>query len=150
MVTRISADRPMLFEFIVGASINGVVMLLVAVSLATLILLALSAFQIVLVAGAPLGRFAWGGEHRVLPATQRIASVGSVAIYALAASLPLQKAGFISLWPADWIEPSIWIIACYFAVSIGLNAMSRSRAERWCMTPVAAILAILFFIVSFS
>lgn len=67
-------------------------MLLVAVSLATFILLVLSAFQITLAAGAPLGRFAWGGEHRVLPATQRIASVGSVAIYALAASFPLQKA----------------------------------------------------------
>jgi len=146
----ISAERPILLEFIVGASINGVVMLLVAVSLATFILLVLSAFQITLAAGAPLGRFAWGGEHRVLPATQRIASVGSVAIYALAASFPLQKAGVITLWPAGWIEAGIWVIACTLAVSIGLNAMSRSRAERRVMTPVAAILATLFFMVSLS
>ncbi|MDH7800058.1 MULTISPECIES: hypothetical protein [unclassified Rhizobium] len=125
-------------------------MLLVAVSLTTLILLALCAFQIALAAGAPLGRFAWGGEQRVLPATQRIASLASVAIYALAASFPLQKAGFITLWPAGWIEAGIWIIACTLAVSIGLNAMSRSRAERRVMTPVATILAILFFIVSLS
>jgi hypothetical protein len=81
---------------------------------------------------------------------QRIASVASVAIYILAASFPLQKAGALNLWPAGWIEAGIWIIACTLAVSIGLNAMSRSRAERRVMTPVAAILAILFFIVSLS
>ena len=125
-------------------------MLLVAVSLATLILFALSAFQIALAAGAPFGRFAWGGEHRVLPATQRLASMASVAIYALVASFPLQKAGFITLWPAGWIEAGIWITACTLAVSIGLNAMSRSRAERRVMTPVAVILATLFFMVSLS
>ncbi|PYG59323.1 hypothetical protein [Rhizobium sp. UGM030330-04] len=125
-------------------------MLLVAVSLATLILLALSAFQVTLAAGAPFGRFAWGGASRVLPVRQRIASVASLAIYGLMASFPLQKAGFATIWPASWIEPGIWIIACYLAVSIGLNAMSKSRAERLVMTPVAAVLAILFFIVSLS
>lgn len=105
-------------------------MLLVAVSLATLITLALCAFQIVLAAGAPFGRFAWGGEHRVLPVAQRFTSVAAVAVYILAASFPLQKADLITLWPAGWVEPGIWIIACTLAVNIGLNAMSRSRAER--------------------
>ena len=125
-------------------------MLLVAVSLATFILLALCAFQIVLAAGAPFGRFVWGGEHRVLPVAQRFASLAAVVECILAASLPLQKAGFITLWPAGWVEPGIWIIACTLAVTIGLTAMSRSRAERRLMTPVAAILAILFFTVSLS
>ena len=96
------------------------------------------------------GRFAWGGASRVLPVRQRIASVASLAIYGLMASFPLQKAGFATIWPASWIEPGIWIIACFLAVSIGLNAMSKSRAERLVMTPVAAVLAILFFIVAFS
>ena len=129
---------------------EGAIMQLVAVSVATLILLALSAFQIALAAGAPFGRFAWGGEYRVLPAMQRIASVVSVPIYALAASFPLQKAGLVSIWPAGFIEPGIWTIACTLAVSIGLNAMSRSGPERMVMTPVAAVLAVLFFIVSLS
>ncbi|NSZ62136.1 hypothetical protein G6L16_002160 [Agrobacterium tumefaciens] len=122
-------------------------MLLVAVSLATLIILALCAFQIVLAAGAPFGRFAWGGEHSVLPVAQRFTSVAAVTVYILAASFPLQKAGLITIWPAGWVEPGIWIIACTLAVNIGLNAMSRSRAERQVMTPVAAIL---FFTVSLS
>lgn len=125
-------------------------MQLLAVSFATFILLALSVFQIALAAGAPFGRFAWGGEYRVLPAMQRIASVASVPIYAIAASFLLQKAGFVSFWPRAWIEPGIWTIACTLAVSIGLNAMSRSRTERRVMTPISAVLAILFFVVSLS
>ncbi|WP_237681343.1 MULTISPECIES: hypothetical protein [Rhizobium/Agrobacterium group] len=66
-------------------------MLLVAVSLATLVLLSLSAFQITLAAGAPFGRFAWGGASRVLPVRQRIASVASLAIYGLMASFSAAK-----------------------------------------------------------
>ncbi|MCA2373371.1 hypothetical protein ATU3B_17220 [Agrobacterium genomosp. 3 str. CIP 111-78] len=125
-------------------------MMLVAVSLATLILLALSAFQVTLAAGAPFGRFAWGGASCVLPVKQRIASVASLAIYGLMASFPLQKTGFATIWPAGWIEPGIWITACYLAVSVGLNAMSKSRPERLVMTPIAAVLAILFFVISLS
>ncbi|MBG0510475.1 hypothetical protein I3J13_16970 [Agrobacterium sp. MOPV5] len=122
----------------------------VAVSLVTLILLALSLFQIALAAGAPFGRLAWGGAHRVLPVRRRIASASAPLIYAFFASFPLQKAGYAHIWPSGWIEPGIWIIACYLAVSAGLNAMSKSRPERLVMTPVAAVLAILFFIVAFS
>lgn len=121
-----------------------------AVSLVTLILLVLSLFQIALAAGAPFGRLAWGGAHRALPVRQRIASASAPLIYAFLASFPLQKAGYSDIWPSGWIEPGIWIIACYLAVSAGLNAMSKSRPERLVMTPVAAALAILFFIVAFS
>ncbi|MFK3778060.1 hypothetical protein [Agrobacterium sp. NPDC089420] len=125
-------------------------MQLFAVSLATMILLFLAALQIALAAGAPFGRLAWGGEHRVLPLKQRIASVAAIAIYAFVASFPLQKAGIATIWPASWIEPGIWIIACYFAVSIGLNLISRSQPERLVMTTAATVLAILFFIVALS
>ncbi|UNZ50882.1 hypothetical protein [Agrobacterium tumefaciens] len=122
----------------------------VALSLATLILLILSLFQIALAAGAPFGRLAWGGTHRVLPVRQRIASAASPLIYAFFSSFPLQKTGYVDVLPSGWIEPGIWIIACYLAVSVGLNAMSKSRPERLVMTPVAAALAILFFIIAFS
>lgn len=123
---------------------------LVAMSLATLILLVLSGFQIALAAGAPFGRFAWGGGNRVLPVRQRIASTACPLVYVFFASFPLQKTGLADIWPPNWIEPGLWIIACYFAVSIGLNAMSKSRAERLVMSPVVAVLALLFFIVALS
>ena len=52
-----------------------------------------------LVAGAPLGRFAWGGQHEVLPTGHRIGSVVSIALYAGFAVLILQAAGTLSLLP---------------------------------------------------
>jgi len=122
----------------------------VAVSLITLILLVLSLFQIALAAGAPFGRLAWGGAHTVLPERQRRASAAIPLIYALFASFPLQKVGWADIWPSGWVEPGIWITACYLTASIGLNAMSKSRPERLVMTPVSAALAILFFIAAFS
>lgn len=121
-----------------------------AVSLATLILLLLSVFQIALAAGAPYGSVAWGGANRILPGQQRIASAAAPLIYTFFASFPLQKTGYAHIWPSGWIEPGIWIIACYLASSAGLNAMSKSRPERLVMTSVAAALAILFFIIAFS
>lgn len=121
-----------------------------AALLAIVILLALAGFQLALAAGAPLGHFAWGGQHRMLPISLRISSLIAILVYALILSLLLQKANFTNIWPASWIDTGLWIITCYLTVGIGLNAMSRNRAERLMMTPVAAILAILLFIVSLS
>ncbi|MEW9873186.1 hypothetical protein [Arthrobacter sp. HS15c] len=42
------------------------------------LLAALAVFQAALIAGAPLGRFAWGGQHDVLPAKLRIGSATSM------------------------------------------------------------------------
>lgn len=125
-------------------------MLTTAAVLATVILLALTAFQLALVAGVPLGHFAWGGKHRVLPATLRISSLFAITIYALIASILLQKAALFSFWPESWIGIGMWIMTGYLALGIPLNAMSRSRSERLLMTPAAAILTILFLFVALS
>ena len=45
----------------------------------TVILAALAVFQLALAAGAPLGRFAWGGSHEVLPPRLRVGSLVSIA-----------------------------------------------------------------------
>ena len=51
----------------------------------SVILLALAIFQLALALGAPLGRFAWGGQHRVLPVRLRIGSAIAIVIYAVIA-----------------------------------------------------------------
>jgi hypothetical protein len=101
-----------------------------------LVLLAgLAVFQVALVAGAPLGRFAWGGQTEVLPRTLRAGSAVSVVLYAVIAWLVWRAVAM----PADgWI----WVITAYFAVGIVLNAVSRSRPERLVMTPVVVLLAV--------
>ena len=113
-----------------------------AAVVALVLLAALAVFQGLLVAGAPLGRFAWGGQHEVLPTGFRMGSVVSIALYAAFAVLILQAAGLISPLPDDFADVAIWVLTGYFVLGIAMNAISRSRAERRTMTPVVAILAV--------
>lgn len=77
----------------------------------------LAVFQVLLIAGAPLGRFAWGGQHDVLPARLRIGSAVSIALYAVFAVLMLQAAGAFSVLPdgrppsasGSWPATSSWV-----------------------------------------
>ena len=106
-----------------------------------LLLAGLAVFQMLLVAGAPLGRFAWGGQNVVLPTRLRIGSAVSILLYALFAVLMLQAAGAVSVLPDRPASVGIWVLAGYLVVGIALNAASRSRPERLIMTPVVAVLA---------
>ena len=56
---------------------------------------ALALFQLALILGAPVGRFAWGGQYRVLPAKLRIGSAVAIVIYALIGALALDRASVI-------------------------------------------------------
>ena len=109
--------------------------------LASLLLAGLAVFQGLLVAGAPLGRFAWGGQNDVLPANLRIGSAVSIALYAGFAVLILQAAGVVSVLPDGFVDVAIWVLTGYLLLGIVMNAISRSRPERLLMTPVVALLA---------
>jgi len=109
--------------------------IIAAAVLVSVLLAALAVFQVALVAGAPLGRFAWGGQNRVLPTGLRAGSAISVVIYAVIGWL---------VWRAvDQPEDAwLWVITAYFALGIALNAASRSLPERLVMTPVVVVLAL--------
>ena len=101
-----------------------------AAVVALTLLAALAVFQGLLVAGQPLGRFAWGGQHEVLPPNLRIGSAVSIGLYAAFAVLILQAAGVISPLPAGVAVVAIWVLTGYLVLGIGMNAISRSRPER--------------------
>jgi hypothetical protein len=86
----------------VVADDRGIEMTTVAAVAVCALLGALAAFQVVLASGAPLGRFAWGGQHRALPRRLRISSAVSVAIYALLGVLLLTRADLIRPWAPEW------------------------------------------------
>jgi hypothetical protein len=101
----------------------------------------LAVFQMLLIAGAPLGRFAWGGQNIVLPGSLRIGSAVSVALYAVFAVLILQAAGAFSVLSDGAAAVGIWVLTGYFVLGVAMNAASRSRPERLVMTPVSLALA---------
>jgi hypothetical protein len=118
--------------------------------LGIVVLACLAIFQIALIAGAPIGRFSWGGAHSVLPAPLRIASASSLVLYIFFAAVLLGKAGEAPLISSKFAGIAIWVITAYFFLGILMNAISRSKPERLVMTPTALILAIVFLVVALS
>jgi hypothetical protein len=114
----------------------------------TVILAALAVFQLALALGAPIGRFAWGGRHRVLPTKLRIGSLVSIVIYAVIALLALDRSGAIDVVPDGVSTVGMWIVFAYFVLGIPLNAISRSKPERYTMTPIVTVLAALSLLVA--
>ncbi|MGO2683330.1 MAG: hypothetical protein ACTIAA_03815 [Microbacterium sp.] len=115
----------------------------------TLVLLAaLAALQVLAALGLPLGRFVWGGQHKVLPTRLRIGSVVAVVIYAAIAAVLLSRAGVIPGGDSAFVVVATWVVFAYFVLAILMNAISRSRPERFTMTPVAIVLAVAALIIA--
>jgi len=115
-----------------------------AAVLATVILIGLSVFQLLLALGKPYGEFAWGGQHRRLPKNLRYGSLATIAVYLWFTSIILDKAGMIGLYPPGFIADSgIWVVAVFLGISLIPNIISRSRKERFTMTPIVLTLLIL-------
>lgn len=111
---------------------------------ACIILALLAVFQLALVVGAPIGRFAWGGQAEILPVRLRIGSVVSIVTYAVIAAILLQKAGVIHVVDApDAVQVAAWVVFAFFVLGVLTNAVSRSKEERYTMVPVTLVLAAL-------
>ena len=112
----------------------------IAAIVAAVVLLGLALFQAGLAGGSPWGRFAWGGRHHVLPPLLRGASFLTLIIYAMFAFILLQKAGLVTLLPAQMVDIGVWVAVAFLALAVPVNAISRSLPERFVMTPVAIVL----------
>jgi hypothetical protein len=117
--------------------------------LACSLLAGLAVFQGALIAGAPLGRLAWGGQHPVLSANLRIGSAVSIGLYALFAYAALAKAGLVPpLISESFTSVTMWVMTAYFALGVLMNGISRSKPERLVMTPFTAALAALYLVLA--
>jgi len=107
----------------------------------TTVIVLLAVFQVLLIAGLPLGEFAWGGQHKVLPKKLRIGSISSIFIYVLFLAIFLSKTGGVNLIQDGLLLNVLFVImTIYSGLGILMNFISRSKKERLVMTPVAFIL----------
>lgn len=112
---------------------------------------ALAVFQLLLIIGLPLGRFAWGGQSALLPARLRVGSAVSIVVYAAFALVALDRAELISVLPSPSIAVvamAMWVIAAYLLFSVLPNLASKSKDERCVMVPVSVALAGLAFLIA--
>ena len=116
------------------------------------VLFGIIAIMTVLVAcGLPLGEFTMGGQHKILPNKLRVAAVISVAIQIFAMIIILQAGGFISLWLSFKVTKYIcFFFAAYLSLNTIMNMISKSRKEKYVMTPLSLIAGICFWITVFQ
>ena len=101
--------------------------------------------------GLPLGEFTMGGQHKILPKKFRVMAVISVAIQIFAMIIILQAGGFISLWLSFKVTKYIcFFFAVYLFLNTIMNMISKSRKEKYVMTPISLISTICFWITAFQ
>jgi hypothetical protein len=126
-------------------------MAVAAVIVATVVFAALAVLQTLMAAGKPYGHLAWGGMHRVLPVKLRIGSVIAIVLYAAFTLVFLDRSELLSVFGSRTFGVvATWVLFAYFVIGIGMNAISRSRPERFTMTPVSVVLAACALVIALS
>jgi len=117
---------------------------------ASIVLVALAVFQVVLLFGVPLARFAWGGEDHYLQPRYRAPAILAFVLYLLGAATALDGADVIGVGP-HWLSQALaYVYAAAFFAAFIVTARSRSRIERRLMLPVNVVLSGLFLIVAIA
>ena len=116
------------------------------------VLFGVIATMTVLVAcGLPLGEFTMGGQHKILPKKFRVVAAISVSIQIFSMIIILQAGGFISLWLSFKLTIYIcFFFAVYLSLNTIINMISKSRKEKYVMTPLSLIAGICFWITAFQ
>lgn len=116
---------------ILGASIFGAIVVL----------------YIALFFGAPLGEYAMGGNYKVLPPKSRIMIAVSVVIQVFGIVALLQMGSVVQVGlPVGVVKVTCYVFAVYLTLNVLMNIFSRSKKERWVMTPLSAIVAACYWI----
>lgn len=116
---------------VIGASVFSIVIVL----------------SFLIICGLPLGELTMGGQYKVFPKKLRIILVTQLILQIFFVVIILQMGGFISLWFSSKVTKIICIVmAIYLSFNTFLNFVSKSKKEKYVMTPLSAISAICFWI----
>ena len=116
---------------IIGASVFSVVIVL----------------SFLIICGLPLGELTMGGQYKVFPKKLRIVLVTQLFLQIFFVVIILQMGGFIPLWFSDNVTKIICVVmAIYLSLNTFMNFVSKSKKEKYVMTPLSAISAICFWI----
>jgi hypothetical protein len=116
---------------------------------ATIGLIALMVFQLLLALGLPLGRAAFGGQYETLPTELRVSSVISIVLYAVNIVAVRTRAGLRKGSPdSAFAKYGTWFFTVLLFLGALLNLASSSPWERFLWAPFALILSWLCFVVA--
>lgn len=106
--------------------------------------------SILIICGLPLGELTMGGQYKVFPPKMRITLVSQLIVQVLFVVNILQMGGYIPLWFSWFSYKGTKIIgiamAMYLTLNTFLNLISKSKKEKYIMTPLSLVAAICFWI----
>ena len=111
---------------------------------------AIAVFQVLLSLGYPLGEFAMGGYYKVLPKKLRIIGVVNALILLFMGFVFLQHANVLVGVNILSTNILVWVITIYLGINTIANLISRSKKERFVMTPLSGLTFILCLFIALS
>lgn len=109
-----------------------------------------SILYILLALGLPYGEFAMGGKYKIMPTRMRYMCAFSVLIQWFAILILLQTARLIPLMFSSGITKGLcFFFAVYLSINSVMNALSKSKKEKYVITPLSVITAICFWVTAF-
>lgn len=124
-------------------------MIQVAAVLFGVLAVAVAAFQVALVLGAPWGELTLGGRWRgALPVRVRVLPLVSALLLLLFAAVIAARAGIGFAGIAPRAAAGAWLVVGFSALATLANALTPSRRERALWLPVVSTMLVLSAIVA--
>lgn len=103
--------------------------------------------SILIICGLPFGELTMGGQYKVFPKKLRIVLVTQLILQVFFMIIILQMGGFIPLCFSSSVTKIIGIVmAVYLSLNTVINFVSKSKKEKYIMTPLSFVTAICFWI----
>ena len=103
--------------------------------------------SILILCGLPLGELTMGGQYKVFPKKLKIVLVTQLILQLFFVIILLQMGEFIPLWFSYNVTKIIGIVmAIYLSINTVMNLISKSKKEKYIMTPLSFVTAICFWI----
>lgn len=101
-----------------------------------------SIFQLAIMAGAPLGEYAFGGQNKgKLPRNLRIGSAITTVLYLALIGHFLGQIGILPrLLDSQLNSVANWAVVGLFSIALIMNTITRSKKERAIWAPVSLVL----------
>lgn len=103
--------------------------------------------SILIICGLPLGELTMGGQYKVFPPKLRIVLVTQLILQVFFVLIILQMGEIIPVLFSYNVTKIIGIVmAIYLSVNTVMNLISKSKKEKYIMTPLSFVTAICFWI----
>ena len=114
-----------------------------------ILMLVVITISILLLCGLPLGELTMGGQYRVFPKKMKMLLVTQLVLQIFFVIIILQMGGYIPLWFSYNVTQIICIImAVYLSLNTVVNFISKSKKEKYIITPLSLLTAICFWIIA--